>query len=688
VEFLLRNDDIFACSRFGVDWLEEHAGVPQSALVTLDGGQTRRLTVLASRGAAAPGGDLWVDLEDTNHPLVRVLTGQAPVFFPRGPSHPDTPLGNVSFVAVPLGVGTDDRLAAGLLLAASRSPRLSPAIEWFSEVFGAKLVRMGTTGPSLAARSGREINLLYAILNAVTDPILLTNTDGKLLVANTRAEKLFTTREEDNEGRRRAVALNNMLLSAALSSFAMGHAETTRHELPLVDPVEGADLLFELLSTVVTDPREGTGIVSVLRNVSDLRTATEEIEESHRKLRVVQSEVHAERHRLDLIIDTVADPILVTNAAGEVVLMNTPAEKLFSVPHGGTMAAQRYVRANDAHFSSFVSNLLFAGNMIRYRGEVGLVDPTTGRALPVEAVAGKVLSEHGELTAVVTILHDRTEAIEKTKLYERVKMAAAELEAKVAAATAELAEQNELLRRQRLELEQALALKSQFLANMSHEFRTPLNAILGYTSMLLQGVSGNLNPLQRRSLTRVDSNSRHLLAVINDILDISRIEAGRMPVHVTSFRLDELVAEVTSELEPMIVRSHLEVAVELDGVGSRMQTDRKKLKQIVLNLLSNALKFTHEGTIRIRGSFEPRSDSVSITVEDSGIGIARENHDKVFEDFRQVDDSPTRPYGGTGLGLSICRRLATMLGGRIALESTLGVGSTFTLHVPRRVKRK
>jgi signal transduction histidine kinase len=308
--------------------------------------------------------------------------------------------------------------------------------------------------------------------------------------------------------------------------------------------------------------------------------------------------------------------------------------------------------------------------------------------MPVEAIAGKILSEHGELTAVVTILHDRTEAIEKAELFEQVKKAAAELEDKVAAKTGELAEQNELLRRQTLSLDQALSLKTQFLANMSHEFRTPLNAILGYTSMLLQGVSGELPPLAKKNLSRVDSNSRHLLAVINDILDISRIEAGRMPIHLSQFKLKELLAEVMSELEPMIQRSTLAVTSTVDAALPQVRSDRKKLKQIVLNLLSNALKFTHTGSIAINGEYDGRSDMVTVSVQDTGIGIAKENHEKVFEDFRQVDDSPTRPYGGTGLGLSICRRLAAMLGGKISLESELEKGSTFTLYVPRRLKRK
>src|SRR5205085_5590903 len=147
------------------------------------------------------------------------------------------------------------------------------------------------------------------------------------------------------------------------------------------------------------------------------------------------------------------------------------------------------------------------------------------------------LSEHGGLTAVVSILHDRREAIEKAHLYEQLKQASDELERKIQAATADIAQQNELLRRQAIELEQASALKSQFLANMSHEFRTPLNAMLGYTSMLLQGVAGSLEPAARRQLSRVESNGRHLLTIINEILDISRIEAGRMPLQVSTLKI-------------------------------------------------------------------------------------------------------------------------------------------------------
>jgi signal transduction histidine kinase len=306
----------------------------------------------------------------------------------------------------------------------------------------------------------------------------------------------------------------------------------------------------------------------------------------------------------------------------------------------------------------------------------------------VEAVSGKVLSEHGEVTAVVTILHDRTEALEKEQLYEQLKRASSELEEKIRQATAELVRQNELLRRQAIELEQASALKTQFLANMSHEFRTPLNAILGYTSMLLKGVAGELTTLQRDNLSRVDSNGRHLLAIINDILDISRIEAGRMPLHLGEFEVPALIREVMAELDPLIARSKLEVVSEIPPDIPALRSDRAKVKQIVLNLLTNALKFTPQGRVNVSAAVLPATRQIAIAVSDTGIGIPPEEQAKVFEDFRQADSSSTRQYGGAGLGLAICRRLATMLEGQVTLTSKVGEGSTFTLLLPLRLRRR
>jgi signal transduction histidine kinase len=454
--------------------------------------------------------------------------------------------------------------------------------------------------------------------------------------------------------------------------------------MPLVDPVDGSDLLFELMSTPATDVREGGGIVSILRNVTDLQRATAEIEENYRKLRQTEADARAERDRLDLVIDSVADPILVTDPGGNIVMMNAPAERLFVATDVDSEEAHRQVQANDAHFSSFVSNLFFEGDSRRRTGSIGLVDPTTAAALPMEAISGKIVSEHGEVTAVVTILHDRTEELERARLYEELKKASAELEQKVREATAELVRQNELLRRSHIALEQASALKSQFLANMSHEFRTPLNAILGYTSMLLKGVSGGLSAQQRRNLERIDSNSQHLLSIINDILDITRIEAGKMPLTVADFPIPDLIREVLAEVEPLITRTKLAVTTRVDETLPPLRSDRQKVKQIVINLLTNALKFTAQGWVTVTAVNDPTGDRVVIAVDDSGIGISPKDQGVIFEDFRQADDSPTRQYTGAGLGLAICRRLASMLGGELTVRSALGEGSTFTLVLPSR----
>jgi signal transduction histidine kinase len=211
--------------------------------------------------------------------------------------------------------------------------------------------------------------------------------------------------------------------------------------------------------------------------------------------------------------------------------------------------------------------------------------------------------------------------------------------------------------------------------------------MLGYTSMLLQGVSGGVEAPIRRQLARIESNGRHLLTIINEILDISRIEAGRMPLQISRFRIPELLGEVKAELEPIIMRSKLTVTLDLPKDLRPVATDRQKVKQILLNLLSNALKFTHQGGVTIGARRLPDQRVVELSVADTGIGIAPSDQAKVFEDFRQLDNSPTRAYGGTGLGLSICRRLAQMLGGDITVESRPGKGSKFTLRLPTQGRK-
>jgi PAS domain S-box-containing protein len=689
MEALLAENEPRPCAVVVLRWLTRYAGIKRGFCTVVDheSGRLVGLTGIGVSLAALDGFSL--DLSERTHPLVVALAGSEPVAF-HDSTHAllrpfETPLGSESFHAVPLSRSSYyGELGPGLLLLeGSDEGPLDEDVRWAAEMLGIRLMSLWYRRIQVEERRHkRERSWLFGIINAVTDPILLTDGDGRILIANTGAEMLLTADEGTSEGRRRAVALNNMLFSASLFTKSEG-AEGSRRELLLVDPTEGQDLLFEVLSSSVTIRFGETGTVSILRNVTDLRRATEEIEENYRKLRAAEAQTRAERDRLDLILNSVLDPILVTDPGGNIVLMNPPAERMFTVAADGAWEAERRVRANDAVFTSFVSNL-YAGQARRWRGELNLLDPESGATVPFEAISGKVVSKQGEETATVTILHDLTEAVEKAQLYEQVKRHSEELREKVQEATAELAEQNELLRRQAFQLEQASAAKSQFLANVSHELRTPLNAILGYTHLMLEGISGDLTGSQRDKLGRVDSNARHLLAIINDLLDIARIESGKMTVQVEKLLLPDLIDEVMTEVEPLIARTRLAVTRTLAPRMPEIRTDRQKVKQIVLNLLSNALKFTPEGSVSIAIDYDTEGEEISVAVADTGIGISEENQKTIFEAFGQADSSYAKRHSGTGLGLSICRRLAHLLGGRITLVSQIGEGSTFTLFLPRR----
>jgi signal transduction histidine kinase/CheY-like chemotaxis protein len=236
------------------------------------------------------------------------------------------------------------------------------------------------------------------------------------------------------------------------------------------------------------------------------------------------------------------------------------------------------------------------------------------------------------------------------------------------------------------QLAEASQHKSQFLANMSHELRTPLNAIIGVTEMLREDAEAAKQELE--PLDRVLGAARHLLALINDILDLSKIEAGRMELQLESFALAPLIAGVVKTIEPLAAKNANEVTVHCDATIGTLHADQMRLRQALLNLLSNANKFTDHGTITIdakQGQVDG-SDWITIAVADTGIGMTAEQMGRLFQEFSQTDASTTRKYGGSGLGLAISKRFCQMMGGDITVESEPGRGSTFTIRLPRTVQ--
>jgi PAS domain S-box-containing protein len=486
----------------------------------------------------------------------------------------------------------------------------------------------------------RERQWIESIMKSVADPIVLTDLDNQILLQNRRAEELFSGSANAGEGKRRALKMNDLLFSAYLSSATVSSSNLVQRDITLVDPLEGSDIHFEVISTPAVNARgEPLGLVSIFRDVTDLREANEELARNFVKLQQAEQESSRERDRLDLILENVGHPVAVCDVSGNYILLNRRAGLLFQDSEIFSARAAAAVRTNAVKLTSFISGLASFAETGR-QAEIELIDPETNRSLPMEITAREVLDPAGQVTAVVSVLHDLTEIRELER--RRVE--------------------------QQLFESEKLAAVGRLAASIAHEVNNPLEAIKNalYLMQSDSGVEKNARFLEiaRKETERVSHIIRQMLGF------------ARQPGEVDWVDVNQLLEETLVLLEKKLKQSKIRVVRSFDERLPKIRARSDQLRQVFLNLIINAQQAIHnEGEIRITTAQYEQAlqPSILIQMSDTGVGISDDDQARIFEPFFSTGKK------GTGLGLWVTQDIVRQHGGRIEVISEVGKGTVFNL---------
>lgn len=494
-----------------------------------------------------------------------------------------------------------------------------------------------------------EKEWLWWMVNSVADPVLVTDGQNDILHLNRRAEHLFRSSDEDSAGKRRAVWMNNFLFTAALSAWNLDTASrATNREVTLVDPVEGTELIYEVITMPALNHRIGErGVVSVLKDVTDIRHMTEELARSAERIQTADLQIRAERDRLDLVLRSVPNPIIVVDNDNEIITLNAAAQRLFAA----TLDSGRHDQialANDARFSSFLSQLRLEPSSTR-RGEVMLTDPETEEHLEMEVTTADVRGPHGSVVATVTAMQD----VGRLRELERRRLEQVLFDTEKLAATGRLA------------------------ASIAHEINNPLEAV--QNSLYLLGRAVPEGAPERSFLDIATRETQRMSRILRQMLGFYRPTTSMGPTDVNALVL-EAEALVTKRLREGGVRIEKELLSDLPLI--RASADQ--LKQVLLNLFLNATEAMPNGgrlvvaTHRGGGELEAHSaEVVRVDVRDTGTGISEEAIARIFEPFFS-----TKLEKGTGLGLWVSHGIVQAHGGTLKVRSRPGQGTTFTITLP------